>query len=403
MSILSHTPESAPSTETRLHDILGHPCSAALGEATEQDKISDNAQLETLVPLGMLSPPTTPLEDEPLVGDAELRPLSEVDVYDFEKLDYELQRAKVLGRGLWSTVLLADAKHPPRAQGQANSRTLQTPPPSPQQGSHQTGISSIFAVKTPARPDAPSIFKQEAKILTSLMRRDGAARYVVAFYGLDLRNHALVFEVVIGGSLENLLLRLQQMTEVARHVELVSLFPGLANDLVCGLEFLHAAGVVHADIKGANVLLDMYEDDSRPQPVIRARYIDFSASFRHGSDDSSANAGGTWDYMAPEQLRIQKDLSTPTFASDIWSLGMTLLYLMVGESPYAAACGHNTFMLREAIKSGDPLGFARMSSKAQKRMAAAQDFVDCCRLALNKDRDRRPTASAWKAWLKARS
>ena len=103
--------------------------------------------------------------------------------------------------------------------------------------------------------------------------------------------------------------------------------------------------------------------------------------------------------MAPEQLRIQKDLNTPTFASDIWSLGLTLLYILVGGSPYAAACGDNLFMLREAIKGGDPLGFARMDPVVQKRMSACQDFVDFCRLALQKDRSRRACAGTWQHWL----
>ena len=105
--------------------------------------------------------------------------------------------------------------------------------------------------------------------------------------------------------------------------------------------------------------------------------------------------------MAPEQLRIQKDLNTPTFASDVWSLGMTLLYIIVGDSPYAAACGSgNLFMLREAIKSGDPLGFARMDPVVQKRMAACQDFVDCVRLVLQKDRDRRIDTLSWEKWVR---
>ncbi|KAK4539430.1 hypothetical protein LTR36_010951 [Oleoguttula mirabilis] len=368
-----------------------HDSFRTAGDSITHVTIPEEAQLEMPVPGIVLSPPITPVNSP-----SHQTPQSmEVKAYDFGKLDYELERARLLGKGLWSVVLLADAKYP------ACERNPSTPPTSPQR-MRQTAPSGVFAVKTPARADAKDVFHQEAMVLTHLMRKAGATQYIVAFHGMDPRNCALIFEAVIGGSLENLNARLRQMTEVARHVELVSLFPGLADDLVSGLEFLHAADVVHADIKPANVLLDISEHYSLPRPVIRARYIDFSASFRRDSDDSTANAGGTWDYMAPEQMRIQRDLSTPTFASDIWSLGITLLYLMVGDSPYTAACGDNVFMLREAIKGGDPLSFARMSPKAQKRMAAAQDFVDCCRLALHRDRERRPTASAWKAWLISR-
>jgi hypothetical protein len=101
-------------------------------------------------------------------------------------------------------------------------------------------------------------------------------------------------------------------------------------------------------------------------------------------------------------MRIQKDLSTPTFASDVWSLGISLLFVIVLGSPYTAACGGNVFMLREAIKSGDPMGFARMDPVVQKRMQACQEFIDCCKLALLKDREQRSSAGAWKEWLERR-
>lgn len=103
--------------------------------------------------------------------------------------------------------------------------------------------------------------------------------------------------------------------------------------------------------------------------------------------------------VAPEQMRIQKEFNTPTFASDVWSLGITLLSILVGDSPYTAACGDNNFMLREAIKTADPIGFAKMDPVPRKRLAACQDFVDCCRLALKKDRGNRTTAAAWRCWL----
>ncbi|KAK0251774.1 hypothetical protein LTS09_013234 [Friedmanniomyces endolithicus] len=317
--------------------------------------IPENSQLEAPEASGLFSPPLTPVHSH---ESAELGPSHTAPdhiTFDFSKIDYELKQAKVLGRGIWSTVLLADGKE---ASVRPAGRTPATPPASPP-----------------------------------------AQRQIIPFRGLDERCSNLVFEAVLGGSLESLNSRLKQMTEVARHLELVNLFPGLADDLISGLEFMHAAGVVHADIKPANVLLDISEHYSLPRPVVRARYIDFSASFRLDSDDSTTNAGGTWDYMAPEQMRSQAALNTPTFASDVWSLGITLLSLIVGDSPYAAACGGNLFMLREAIKSGDPSGFARMSPPAAKRMAACQEFIDCCRQGLKKDRERRLSAGSWKGWL----
>jgi len=358
-------------------------------DAGGADTAENNGQPLLLAGSGTLSPPVKPVH----LSSNETRSPPEILRYDFSQLDYEIQRSRVAGEGLWSIVLLADAKGARNIDEPVNRLP---PPPTP---SKRFQASSIYAIKTPARSEAMEVFAQEAKVLTHLMRHNSARHYIVPFLGLDVRNSSLVFDAVLGGSLESLNSRLKQMTEVARHLEIVNLFPGIADDLIGGLDFIHGAGVTHADIKPANVLLDISEHYSLPRPVIRARYIDFSAAFRSDSEDTTANAGGTWEYMAPEQMRIQKDLNTPTYSSDIWSLGITLLALIVGGSPYTAACGNNTFMVREAIKRGDPLGFARMDPKAQKRMAAVQDFVDCCRLALKKSREKRVTAAAWKQWL----
>lgn len=313
--------------------------------------------------------------------------------FDFTKIDYEVDRARAIGKGLWSSVYLAQ---PVLKSPRQHRRSPSTPPPTPQR-TIEFPPCSVFAVKVAARQDAKDIFLQEARSLTTLQQWPSAYQYIVPFLGLDKRNGSLVFEGVLGGSLESLVRRLKVMTELERHLDLRNLFPTIANDLIGGLEFIHSAGIVHADIKPANVLLDV-SDQNHDTLRLRARYIDFSAAFVAGQD-SAANAGGTWDFMAPEQLRIQKDLNTPTFASDIWSLGITLLYIMVGGSPYQAACGDNLFMLREAIKYGDPLGFARMDPVIQKRMTACQDFIDCCRLALQKDRGRRLTADGWRQWF----
>ena len=321
----------------------------------------------------------------------------DVSIYDFSKIDYELDRAQEIGKGLWSLVYFAQPVTRSRKPDNADALT---PPSTPQQRKF-TPSCSFYAVKIVARPDAKYVFRQEARILTVLQRTQDSHEYVVPFLGLDPRTSDLVFEGVIGGSLEKMVGRLNVMTEVARHLELRSLFFNLAYDLVSGLRFIHATGVIHSDIKPANVLLDVSENQSHTSTVIRARYIDFSSSFL-SDNDSPEHAGGTWDYMAPEQLCTQKNMKTPTFASDIWSLGLTLLFVIAGGSPYAAACGENLFRLREAVKNGDPLAFARMDPVVQMRLYASQDFIDCCRHALQKDRNRRSTAAAWQRWLEYR-
>ena len=350
------------------------------------------------VSTGALTPPASPGKaqflDDHHHGSATP---PEILQYDFSKLDYEIDRAKLLGSGLWSDVFLAEPAAPQTCQ--PSPTTLLTPPATPQKILSEVRP-SFYAVKLPTRPDALEVFRQEAKVLTHVHRSSGSEGFVVPFHGQDPRNSALVFAALQAGSLHDVTCRMAQMTEVCRHKELVSLFPGLANDLVSGLDFLHnVAGVVHADIKPANILLSASPHNPKR---LQARYADFSASFIIDSSDTTINStaagGGTWTFLAPEQLRLSKSENEPSPASDIWSLGLTFLSLIVLGSPYAAACGDNVFRLREGIKAGDPLGFAAMDPAARKRMQACQGFVDCCRLALQKEKGKRVGADVWRGW-----
>jgi hypothetical protein len=153
---------------------------------------------------GVMSPPLTPIKSRDSNSSGSAADNADLLTFDFSKIDYELERAKVIGTGLWSSVFLADGSinSPPPNSG------LPSPPSTPQ-AKRQMGPSSLFAVKTPARSDARAVFKQEAATLSHLMRQAGAAQCIVPFLGIDTRNCALVFDAVIGGSLDNLNSRLK--------------------------------------------------------------------------------------------------------------------------------------------------------------------------------------------------
>jgi serine/threonine protein kinase len=92
------------------------------------------------------------------------------------------------------------------------------------------------------------------------------------------------------------------------------------------LASIHGAGIVHRDLKPSNVLL-------APDGP---RVIDFGvarAAERMGRT-TSRGAVGTPSYMAPEQARDTREASV---ASDVYSLGATLLFAATGHPPYAGA------------------------------------------------------------------
>jgi serine/threonine-protein kinase len=92
------------------------------------------------------------------------------------------------------------------------------------------------------------------------------------------------------------------------------------------LDYAHAHGVLHRDVKPSNVLLD----DSG-----NAYLTDFGIAkiIESTLDLTGAGMLGTPAYMSPEQCRGSKNL-TP--ASDIYSLGIVLYEMTTGRTPYQA-------------------------------------------------------------------
>ena len=119
-----------------------------------------------------------------------------------------------------------------------------------------------------------------------------------------------------------------------------------AADIAAALEHAHARGIIHRDLKTANVVINA-ED--------RATVLDFGLA-RHLPDginspprDSTLTIdtfAGTLSHMAPELLRGER----ADARSDVWSYGVLLYELLTGELPFS---GRTQFETSSAIL-GDP-------------------------------------------------
>lgn len=114
-----------------------------------------------------------------------------------------------------------------------------------------------------------------------------------------------------------------------------------------GLAAAHAQGLVHRDVKPANVLLG--------DGIDRARLSDFGIA-RFDSDASITSTGyvpGTPQYMSPEQVRGE----SIDHRSDLFSFGSVLYTMCVGRAPFEA---ETSFELLNQIVSIDPPKLERL-------------------------------------------
>lgn len=110
----------------------------------------------------------------------------------------------------------------------------------------------------------------------------------------------------------------------------------IGHELLEGLRAVHDHGLVHCDVKAANVMLG-------PGP---AKLIDFGIAQPPHDGDDAATSIGTLQAMSPEQLH--GDALTP--ASDLFSLGVVLYEAITGRVPYRAT---NPEQLSAAHRAGE--------------------------------------------------
>lgn len=164
----------------------------------------------------------------------------------------------------------------------------------------------------------------------------------------------------------------------------------MIRDLLSALDYAHKQGIVHRDVKPANLLIE---------PGGRVKLTDFGVARIQDSGEATRTQGsmvGTLKYMSPEQVQGQKIDSR----ADLFSVGVVLYQLLTDKRPFD---GDNDFSIIHQIighAPAPPSSFnarlppaidavvARALAKdREQRFATARDFATALQSAIRRAED----------------
>lgn len=132
----------------------------------------------------------------------------------------------------------------------------------------------------------------------------------------------------------------------------------IAYEAACALDHAHRRGVIHRDVKPANLLMD---------GAGRVLLADFGLALESEAGTSRWAVSGTPEYASPEQIRGD-GLDTRT---DIYSLGVTLYHLLAGHPPFTGRTpdeiGERVLKGGAPVIPGVPSRLHRLMTKAMER------------------------------------
>ncbi|MCK5557956.1 MAG: serine/threonine protein kinase, partial [Candidatus Hydrogenedentes bacterium] len=221
-------------------------------------------------------------------------------------------------------------------------------------------------------------FHREAQAAASLDHRN-----IVRAYDVDSEGsiHYLVMEYVEGRDL-------QQIVQKDGPLEYV-VAAEYARQAAEGLAHAHLAGLIHRDVKPANLLVT-------PKNVVKL--LDLGLARFTGEDKASLtvaydeNVLGTADYLAPEQALDSHGVDS---RADIYGLGCSFYFLLTGHPPFVGGTLPQRLMMHQKQPPPDI---------QLDRPDAPQDLIDIClKMMAKKPGDRyqsaAETADALAKWL----
>jgi len=174
--------------------------------------------------------------------------------------------------------------------------------------------------------------EEELKLEVNMLKKHSHHKNIATYFGVFVKHNArtddqlwLVMEYCGAGSVTDLL---KSSPKRSLREEWISF---ICREVLAGLAHLHAAKVIHRDIKGQNVLLT---SDAN------VKLVDFGVSAQLDKTIGKRNTFiGTPYWMAPEVIACDQDPhKTYDSRSDIWSLGITAIEMVIYQVKKNSHC-----------------------------------------------------------------
>jgi len=157
--------------------------------------------------------------------------------------------------------------------------------------------------------------------------------FVVCYYDdyhdFERRIYYIEMEYVEGVTLREFMKRLKSTSDYETYNYYLL---AIIRDIAKGLEYIHNLKIVHNDIKPDNIMI---------QPDYIPKIIDFGAACKYldpsGGVNFCFNNTSTPYYTPPEVIEYNKGKKMRRAPNDMWSLGVTLFDMAVGQKPFLGA------------------------------------------------------------------